>query len=74
MDSSRQDRKGATMYISEEPCIGCLKIIACSGIIQVIWPSGVLDFPFLSCYQRTPRARKESGSNMAPKIPRLREV
>jgi len=52
MDSSRQERAGATMYISEEACIGCLKIIACSGVVRVVWPQGELGFPFLSCYAR----------------------
>ena len=52
MDSSRSERKNSVMYISEEPCVGCLKIIACSGVLRVIWPGGRLDFPFLSCYKR----------------------
>lgn len=52
LQTSRDERQGATMYVNQEPCVGCLKIIACSGIIRVIWPDGKLDFPFLSCYTR----------------------
>jgi len=52
MDSSRQERTGATMYVSEDPCSGCLKILACSGIVRVVWPGGEFSFPFLSCYTR----------------------
>ena len=59
------------MYISEEPCIGCLKIIACSGVTKVIWPDGKLDFPFLSCYQLAPR---KEWLPLVPHLPRLREV
>jgi len=50
LQSSWAERQGATLYVNTEPCVGCLKIIACSGIIRVIWPGGKLDFPFLSCY------------------------
>ena len=50
MQTGWAERQGATMYITDEPCTGCLKIIACSGILRVIWPGGKLDFPFLSCY------------------------
>ena len=52
MMTSYSERQHAVMYISEEPCVGCLKITACSGILQVIWPEGRLDIPNLSCYTR----------------------
>lgn len=52
MMTSWAERQRAVMYVSEEPCVGCLKIIACSGILRVTWPDGMLDFPFLSCYTR----------------------
>lgn len=52
MQSSWRDRKGAVMYVNTEPCTGCLKLIACSGIVRVTWPDGTLGFPFLSCYTR----------------------
>lgn len=70
-EASRIERKQATMYVSTEPCLGCLKIIAGSGIIKVIWPDGKLDFPFLSCYQLAPRG---NWLPFVPQLPRLREV
>ena len=44
------ERQNATLYVNTEPCMGCLKIVACSGISRVVWPGNELTFPFLSCY------------------------
>lgn len=52
LSSSYDLNKGATMYITAEPCMGCLKIIAGSGIARVKWMENgsvqQLDHPFLS--------------------------
>lgn len=52
LQTSWAERQNGVMYVNTAPCDFCLKIIACSGILRVIWPDGRLDFPFLSCYQR----------------------
>lgn len=41
---------GATIYITDEPCDGCCKVLAATGIVRAVWPYGVLTSPFLSCY------------------------
>lgn len=35
----REDLIGATMYLTREPCNGCMKVIEAAGIVEVIWPS-----------------------------------
>ncbi|WP_433224451.1 deoxycytidylate deaminase [Microtetraspora malaysiensis] len=40
LDADRDDRRGATLYITEAPCNGCMKLIAVSGVKRVIWPTG----------------------------------
>ena len=34
--------KGATMYITDEPCAGCRKYMKSAGIARVVWPEGEL--------------------------------
>lgn len=36
-DTSRM--RGGTMVITDAPCLGCMKLIAGSGIIRVVWPA-----------------------------------
>lgn len=38
--SDRRRLEGATLYVTEEPCGGCRKIIANTGIRRVVWPGG----------------------------------
>ena len=38
MYASRDDCEGATIYCNHEPCDGCLKMIAGSGIVRAVWP------------------------------------
>ncbi len=38
--SSRDQNKGATIYITDEPCFRCWKLIASSGIRRVVYPNG----------------------------------
>lgn len=33
-------RVGGTMYVTDEPCDGCMKFIEGSGLIAVYWPEG----------------------------------
>lgn len=52
LQTSWEERQNAILYCNTECCTGCLKIIACSGILRVVWPGKELTFPFLSCYRR----------------------
>lgn len=40
----REDLVGATLYITTDPCDGCLKLIRATGIARVVWPEGELDY------------------------------
>ena len=40
---STRDTKGATAYITDEPCPGCRKALAAAGIVRAVWPDGELD-------------------------------
>ena len=40
----REDLRGATLYITTDPCDGCLKLIEASGIVRVVWDEGELNF------------------------------
>lgn len=40
LESSPQDRDGATLYVTDEPCFACQKTIQATGILKVIWPTG----------------------------------
>lgn len=35
---------GSTLYVTEEPCKGCHRLLAASGLVSVIWPTGQLAF------------------------------
>jgi deoxycytidylate deaminase len=38
--SDRSRLKKATLYITEAPCDGCLKIIKNTAISRIVWPTG----------------------------------
>jgi dCMP deaminase len=38
-----RDTKGATAYITDQPCPGCRKALAAAGIQRAVWPGGELD-------------------------------
>lgn len=38
----RTDLHGSTLYITREPCYGCLKAIKATGVEWVIYPEGVI--------------------------------
>src|SRR5699024_9404090 len=37
--SSRDERLGSIMYVTEEPCTECRKLLGGSGLNKVIWPT-----------------------------------
>lgn len=40
LEVAREKRAGATVYITDEPCTNCQRILAGSGIIRAVWPGG----------------------------------
>jgi dCMP deaminase len=36
----REDLIGATLYLTTDPCDGCIKLIKASGVVRVVWPDG----------------------------------
>jgi dCMP deaminase len=38
--SDRSRLVGSTMYITDAPCDGCLKIIKNTAIARIVWPEG----------------------------------
>ncbi len=45
MESSREDREGAILYVTVAPCGECKKLIAGSGIPLVVWKGGFWEVP-----------------------------
>lgn len=43
---NRSRLDGATLYVTEEPCAGCLKILRSTALARVAWPEGDLQHPF----------------------------
>lgn len=43
MYCSREDRLGATIYINQEPCGGCMRMLRGSGLARAVWPEGEVD-------------------------------
>lgn len=44
MYCSREDRLGATLYVNQEPCEGCMRMVSGSGIVRAVWPHGERTF------------------------------
>jgi len=40
MDTTPDERHAGTVYITDEPCDGCLRMLQGSGIIRIVWPDG----------------------------------
>lgn len=40
MDTTPTDRKYGTIYITDSPCPGCLKMLHGSGVSRIVWPEG----------------------------------
>ncbi len=40
MEVAREKRTGATVFITDEPCTNCERVLAGSGVSRVVWPGG----------------------------------
>lgn len=38
--ASWAEQRGATMYVTDEPCVGCWRTIGGSNLHRVVWPEG----------------------------------
>lgn len=41
----REQRAGATLYVSDEPCPNCQRILAGAGLARTVWPDGEITYP-----------------------------
>lgn len=41
--ADRADLIGATLYLTTDPCDGCMKLIRATGIIRIVWPEGEIN-------------------------------
>lgn len=41
MDTTPEERKDGRVYITDEPCDGCLRMLQGSGVAEIFWPGGV---------------------------------
>jgi len=46
LDAGRRLSEGSTLYTTEKPCDGCLKLIQGAGIKRVVWPGGEQRFKY----------------------------
>lgn len=42
MDTTPEERLDGTVYITDEPCGGCLRMLQGSGVIEIFWPEGAM--------------------------------
>lgn len=42
LDTTPEERKGGTIYITTAPCDGCLRMLKNSGVVRIVWPEGSL--------------------------------
>ncbi len=42
--ASRADLIGGSMFVTRKPCAGCEKMLSGSGLKEVIWPDGRVEF------------------------------
>lgn len=40
LDTTPEEREDGTVYITDAPCDGCLRMLKNSGIIRIVWPQG----------------------------------
>jgi len=40
LDTTPEDRKYGTFYITDVPCDGCLRMLQGSGVTRIVWPDG----------------------------------
>lgn len=41
--ADREDLIGATLYLTTDPCDGCMKLIRATGIVRIVWPEGEIN-------------------------------
>ncbi|MER5643976.1 deaminase [Streptosporangium sp. NPDC002524] len=41
LDADRDDRMGATLYVTDEPCSSCMKLIRGAGVARVVTPQSL---------------------------------
>ncbi|MGW6005812.1 deoxycytidylate deaminase [Oerskovia enterophila] len=41
---SPAERAGATIYVTDEPCPNCTRLLAGAGIARVVWPTGEIEY------------------------------
>lgn len=44
--AGRERSKGGTLYCSEQPCDGCLRLVWAAGVSRIVWDGGSLDYPW----------------------------
>jgi dCMP deaminase len=42
LDTTPEECKGGTVYITDAPCDGCLRMLKNSGVIRIVWPTGAM--------------------------------
>lgn len=40
LETTPEERRDGTIYITDEPCDGCLRMLKGSGVIRIVWPDG----------------------------------
>jgi dCMP deaminase len=40
MDTTPEDRREGTIYITDVPCDGCLRMLQGSDVVRIVWPNG----------------------------------
>lgn len=40
--AGREGTLGSTLYLTDPPCDGCMKLIKAAGIVKIVWPQNVL--------------------------------
>jgi len=38
--STKEQRQGATLYVTCKPCPNCFRLLSGSGIVRIVWPEG----------------------------------
>lgn len=54
--TDREDRVGATVYVTDEPCWNCAKMLANSGVSEIVYAR-----PYSKDHEKVDRLMKEAG-------------
>lgn len=44
--AGREGCLGSTLYVTDEPCDGCSKLVQAAGIVRVVWPGGIRSYTY----------------------------